>query len=169
MTQTDKSTMDRMGMARARADDHWLHGAAAKTGRFVLSFLEMLAAMMVGMPILFSLRSRVPASSFFAAAFVRGTNLNDLAMLVFMVVPMVIWMTVRGHDWRHSAEMVFAMSLPVVAAIALRLMGVGDSQGWLIGLSRMGMVLGMLAEMLYRRDHYLGTAPHGAQAEHAPH
>jgi peptidoglycan/LPS O-acetylase OafA/YrhL len=83
-----------------------------------------------------------------------------------MVVPMVIWMIVRGHGWHHSAEMAFAMSVPVAVAICLRLLGVGGSQLWLVGVSHLGMLLGMLTAMLYRRDHYTGNAHHLAHAAH---
>ena len=51
-------------------------------------------------------------------------------------------------------------SAPVAAVIALRLLGVGASQEWLIQVGYLGMFLGMLIAMLYRRDHYTGKAHH---------
>src|SRR5512141_878024 len=113
-----KTTKDHIHTASIPAQEHKIRSFAAKVGRFSLHFLEMMLAMMVGMPILFLLRRLIPASSSYKAIFVSGTNLHDLAMVVFMVIPMVIWMVVRGHGWRHSAEMAFAMSAPLVAVIA---------------------------------------------------
>ena len=123
--------------------------------------------MMVGMPFFFMLGRLISASSGYKAIFVRGTTLCGLAMIVFMVVPMVAWMIVRGHGWQHSAEMALAMSAPMVATIALRLLGLGASQPWLRQLGPWGMVLGMLIAMLYRREHYTGG--HARHAEHAGH
>jgi peptidoglycan/LPS O-acetylase OafA/YrhL len=166
MTTEIKTTQAHIYTASIPAQDHKIRSSAAKVGRFSLHFLQMLLAMMVGMPLLFSLRSRIPASSSYTAAFVPGTNLHDVAMVVFMVIPMVIWMVLRGHGWRHSAEMAFAMSVPVAVAICLRLLGVGGSQPWLVGVSHLGMLLGMLIAMLYRRDHYTGKAHHVAHTTH---
>jgi hypothetical protein len=160
MTMKSKTIIDYINTASMPTQDHKIRSLAAKVGRFTLHFLEMMLAMMVGMPILFSLRNLIPASSVYTAIYVRGTNLYDLARIVFMVVPMVAWMIVRGHGWRHSAEMAFAMSAPLAAVIALRLLGVGASQEWLIQAGYLGMFLGMLFAMLYRRDHYMGKADH---------
>ena len=159
---------DHVHTVNLQMQDHKIRSSAAKVGRFTLHFLEMMLAMMVGMPLLFSLRSRIPASSIYAEIFVRGTNLYDLARLVFMTVPMVIWMIVRGHGWRHSAEMAFAMSAPMAAVMALRLLGVGASQPWLIQVGYQGMFLGMLMAMLYRRDHYTGKSDHSGH-DHSAH
>jgi peptidoglycan/LPS O-acetylase OafA/YrhL len=166
MTTEIKTTTDHIHTASLPMHDHRIRNSASKAGRFTLHFLEMLLAMMVGMPVFFMLRNQIPASSIYAAAFVPGTNLHDVAMFVFMVVPMVVWMIVRGHGWRHSAEMAFSMSVPVVAAIALRLLGVGASRLSLIVLSHLGMLLGMLIAMLYRREHYSGKAHHAVHAAH---
>jgi flagellar biosynthetic protein FliP len=166
MTTETKTTQAHIHTASIPAQDHKIRSSAAKVGRFILHFLEMLMAMMVGMPFFFMVRNQVPGSSIYAAAFVPGTNLHDVAMVVFMVVPMVIWMIVRGHGWHHSAEMAFAMSVPGAVAICLRLLGVGGSQLWLVGVSHLGMLLGMLTAMLYRRDHYTGKAHHLAPITH---
>ena len=131
-----------------------------------MHLLEMLLAMMVGMPILYLLRNVIPASSSYAAAFQSGTTLNALAMGVFMTVPMVAWMIVRGHGWRHTAEMAFAMLAPVAAIIVLRLLGADASLPWLATASHPAMFLAMIIAMLYRRDHYTGKAGHAAHATH---
>ena len=167
-----KTTKTHVQTARIPAQDHKIRSSAARVGRFSLHFLEMMLAMMVGMPFFFMLRNQIPASSLYAAAFVRGTILFDLAMVVVMTVPMVAWMIVRGHGWRHSAEMAFAMSAPMVAVIALRLLVGSDSDlPWLRQVGYNGMFLGMLIAMLYRRDHYIGKDDHSAHDHpvHATH
>lgn len=166
MTTEIKTTKAHVHTASIPAQDHKIRSSGAKVGRFSLHYLEMVLAMMVGMPILFSLRSVIPETSSYTAIFVRGTNLYDLARIVFMTVPMVAWMIVRGHGWRYSAEMAFAMSAPLIAVIAVRLLGIGASQEWLIQAGYLGMFLGMLIAMLYRRDHYTGKAHHSAHATH---
>jgi hypothetical protein len=164
---TPMNQVENTAAPSTQAHEDRIRTSAWKVGRFTLHFLEMMVAMMVGMPFFFMLRNLIPASSIYAAAFVRGTNLYDLAMGVVMTVPMVIWMIVRGHGWRHSAEMAFAMFAPVAASVMLRLLvGADTYQPWLRQAGYWGMFLGMLIAMLYRRDHYTGKAGHSAHATH---
>jgi hypothetical protein len=166
MTIRNETTIDHTTTASRPAQDHRIRNAALGVGRFILHLLEMLLAMMVGMPILYGLRNLIPASSRYAAAFVSGTTLNALAMGVFMTVPMVAWMIVRGHGWRHSAEMAFAMFAPVAAIIVLLLLGADASLPWLAKASHPAMPLAMIIAMLYRHDHYTGKSGHAAHAAH---
>ena len=166
MTTEINTTMVHINSASIQAHDHRIRNSASKVGRFILHLLEMLLAMMAGMPILFMLRNLIPASSSFTAAFKSGTNLYNLAMAVFMTVPMVAWMIVRGHGWRHSVEMGFAMFAPVAAIIVLRLLGADANLPWLVKASHLAMFLGMIIAMLYRHDHYTGKARHSAHASH---
>ena len=169
MTIKSKTTMDYINTASTQVQHHKIRTSAAKVGRFGLHYLEMVVAMMVGMPFFFMLRNVIPASSSYRAVFVRGTILFDLAMVVVMTVPMVAWMIVRGHGWRHSTEMAFAMSAPMVAVIALRLLVGSDTYlPWLRQVGYNGMFLGMLIAMLYRRGHYTGKATHSGH-DHAAH
>jgi flagellar biosynthetic protein FliP len=158
--------MVHINTASIQAHDHRIRNSAAKVGRFSLHLLEMLLAMMAGMPILPMLRNLIPASSIYAAAFKSGTNVYGLTMAVFMTVPMVAWMIVRGHGWRHSAEMAFAMFVPLIAIIVLRLLGADAYLPWLDKASHLAMPLAMIIAMLYRRDHYTGKAGHSAHATH---
>ncbi len=137
-----------------------------KVGRFILHFLEMTAAMMVGMPILSMLRNLIPASSSYAAAFKSGTIPSELAMAIAMTVPMVAWMIVRGHGRRHSLEMGFAMFAPVAAIVVLRLLGADAYLPWLRNASHPAMFLGMVIAMLPRRGHYMGKAGHATHTTH---
>jgi hypothetical protein len=164
MTTEMNTTMDHIHTDSIQMQDHRIRNFASQVGHFSLHFLEMLLAMMVGMPILFMLRSLIPASSNYAAAFQSGTIGYGFAMTVFMTVPMVAWMIVRGHGWRHSAEMGFAMFMPVAVVIVLRLLGADAYLPWLRNASHLGMFLGMLVAMLYRHDHYTGKTDHAAHA-----
>jgi hypothetical protein len=169
MTTETKTTKTHIHTASIPAQDHKIWSSAAKLGRFSLHYLEMVVAMMIGMPFFFMLRNVIPASSSYTAIFVRGTILFDLAMVIVMTIPMVIWMIVRGHGWRHSAEMAFAMSALMVVVIALRLLvGSNTYSPWLRQVGYNGMFLGMLIAMLYRRDHYTGKANHSAH-DHSGH
>ncbi len=161
-----KTTIDFFNTTSIPVQDHPIRGSVLKAGRFILHFLEMIVAMMVGMPIFFMLRNLVPASSPYAAAFKSGTILFDLVMTVFMTIPMVTWMIVRRHGWRHSVEMAIGMSTPVAVIDALRLLGAGAYLPWLSKASHLAMFLGMLTVMLYHRDHYTGNAGHSAHAAH---
>jgi AraC family transcriptional activator FtrA len=64
-------------------------------------------------------------------------------------------MRIRGRGWRHGIDMSLAMLIPwavvLVAANALP---------WLAGLSTAAMAIGMLAFMLFHREHYTGGAHH---------
>src|SRR5512144_1188436 len=112
MNIKSNTIMDYVNTASIQAHDHRIRNIATSLGLFILHFLEMLLAMMAGMPILYVLRNLIPAASSYSAAFGSGTILSDLAMGVFMTVPMVAWMIVRGHGWRHSVEMAVAMLAP---------------------------------------------------------
>lgn len=141
--------------------------SALKVGRFLWHYAEMLLAMGVG-GFLFSLLLRhIPESSNYAAAFARGTYPRAIVSSLFMTVPMVAWMIVRGHGWRHSWEMTGAMLAPVAAIIVLRLLGGDVYLPWLSKINCPAMDLAMLVYMLYHRDHYIGGTGHSAHSASA--
>ncbi len=163
--------MQEVGQAQPAATMHTHHheqqSMFSRAGYFILHLLEMTLAMMVGMPILFVMRNMVPTSSPYAAALRSGTIQFDLVMTVFMAVPMVAWMIVRRHGWPHTVEMAVGMSAPVAAIVVLRLLAVGAYLPWLSKASHLAMFLGMLAAMLYRRDHYAASHASHQQRVHA--
>jgi hypothetical protein len=126
----------------------------ASIGRFLLHFAEMWVAMTVGMVIFIPIRLALIAQGY--------TTLLDTASIdyqagmgVFMAVPMVAWMRLRGHGWRMGTEMAGAMLVPTLAVLLLCALGVPDVFPWLSTKSTApAMVIGMLAIMLYRREHY---------------
>ena len=143
--------------ANTEADGRW--DLAGKVSRFIQHLLEMLVAMGAGMAIFHLLARLIPASSSYAEVSDPETDLHTIAMMVFMTVPMVGWMIVRGHGWRHSTEMAVAMSAPTVAIILLCQL---IDLSWLADVSGPAMFLGMITAMLYRRDHYTAALPMAA-------
>src|SRR5690349_9301352 len=141
--------------------------SALKVGRFIGHYAEMLLAMGIG-GFLFSLLLRqIPESSSYAAVLARGTYLRAILSSLFMTVPMVAWMILRGHGWRHSWEMTGAMLAPVAVIIVLRMLGVDAYLPWIAKINCPAMDLAMLVYMLYHRDHYIGEAGHSAHTTNA--
>jgi hypothetical protein len=126
----------------------------------------MMLAMGAGMALFPVLVGLIPASSGYAAALERGTYLRTIGSSLFMTVPMVAWMIFRGHGWQHSVEMSVAMLAPVAGIIVLRLLGADAYLPWLTKVNCLAMSLGMLAAMLYRREHYMGEAGYAAHTAH---
>jgi flagellar biosynthetic protein FliP len=155
-----------LNTASIQAQRHRIRTSVSKAGRFILHLLEMLLAMMAGMVALSFLGDLIPAYSSLYFAFRSGTNLYELAMVVSMTVPMVTWMIVRGHGRRHGVEMAFAMFAPVAVIIVLRLLEADAYLPWLADIGHMASFVGMIAAMLYRRDHYTGKVAHSVHANH---
>jgi hypothetical protein len=120
--------------------------------RFALHFAEMSLAMVAGMGV-FHLLAGMPGHGS-----AEPTSLSyEVGMMVFMTVPMVAWMRFRGHSMRHGIEMAAGMLAPVMVIDALLLVGVGATMPWLASTSGPAMLLGMVAAMLLRPGHYLGS------------
>jgi hypothetical protein len=116
----------------------------------------MQIPMVLGATICFLLGRLIPASSSFATVYHPGTYLYTAGDILFLIVPVVVWMIFRGYGRRHSLEMAVAMLAPVAAIIML-----GQSAGyayllWLVTAVYPAMCLGMLVYMLYHRDHFTG-------------
>jgi hypothetical protein len=75
-------------------------------GRFALHFLEMLLAMYAGMLIFMAIPGVVALPAL----------LHQFGMALSMTLPMVLWMRIRGHGWRHGFEMSAAMLVPWAVA-----------------------------------------------------
>jgi transcriptional regulator GlxA family with amidase domain len=108
----------------------------------------MVLAMFVGMLIYMPLQSLLPA------------ELQQIGMALFMAWPMVVWMRVRGHAWRHGFEMAAAMLVPWAA--------LGTASKVIPSLApfaEWAMYAGMLAYMVFRREHYLGGTAHAHAAQ----
>jgi hypothetical protein len=119
---------------------------------FARHFGEMVLAMLVGMVVLGG-----AAELLFAAA---GSSLSDqsggaqvMLMGFNMTVPMVIWMSYRGHAAARNVEMALSMVVPSVAAAVLAWAGVLES-GAAFGVQHAVMVPAMLGVMLWRYEDY---------------
>jgi hypothetical protein len=125
---------------------------------FLRHYLEMIAAMLVGMVVLGAAVRGVLA----LAGLEFPTQYPELAaleMAVDMSVGMVVWMRHRGHGWASTLEMVGAMFAPLVALFPLLWLGLiaGDS---LMALEHLAMLPLMYLVMLRRRADYGGSS-HG--------
>ena len=140
----------------------------SSTRHFVRHYLEMVAAMFLGMVVL-----GAPAGWALDAIGSSWSELNAdapslmlLGMAVTMTVPMVGWMRYRGHGRRANAEMSASMLIPTFAAIGLFESGAMTDVSALLAIEHVAMLLGMLVAMLLRPDEY---RHHHAHAHaHAP-
>src|SRR5512134_395667 len=106
-------------------------GCARQVGRFLLHLLELAIPMVLGMMGVGMLADQLQASPSFGAAFQSDTDLSILGDGLFMSLPMVAWMVVRRHGWRHSLEMAAAMIVPGLAIVALSWLGADSFAPWL--------------------------------------
>jgi transcriptional regulator GlxA family with amidase domain len=119
--------------------------------RFVLHFGEMVLAMYVGMLLYMPIQGMLPSA------------VHQVGMALFMAWPMVVWMRVRGHAWRHGCEMAAAMLIPWAAVIGLQ---AATGLSWLQPVGSAAMYLGMLGYMLVRREHLTHASPNARLPMH---
>jgi hypothetical protein len=112
----------------------------------------MVLAMFLGMVVLGGLAQLASAAA--------GGSLNDTAaefqvllMGFNMTLPMVAWMSYRGHASGRNAEMATSMILPSLFAAVLAWTGVLGEAGAL-ALQHGVMIPAMLAVMLWRYEDY---------------
>src|SRR5512134_1155792 len=152
MTIKTNTTIDHGNTASIQAQGHWILNYALKVGFFVWHYFEMMLAMGVGATLFEWLVREMPKSTRYAIGLQPGTFLYISGISLSMMLVMIAWMIVRGHGWRHSAEMAVAMLVPValVAVISIRR---GDAALFDENYCS-AMCVGMLAAMLYRWDHF---------------
>ncbi|MER5321722.1 hypothetical protein [Streptosporangium roseum] len=122
---------------------------------FIRHYLEMLAAMFVGMAVL---AAAVRAGLALAGLeFPAQPEVAALEMAVDMSAGMIVWMRYRGHGWAATLEMAGSMLVPALALFPLLWTGV-ISSGALLLLEHVVMLPLMLLVMLRRRDEYGGPA-----------
>ncbi|WP_031164403.1 hypothetical protein [Streptosporangium roseum] len=122
---------------------------------FFRHYLEMIAAMFVGMAVL---GAAVRAGLALAGLeFPARPEAAALEMAVDMSAGMIVWMRYRGHGWAATLEMTGSMIVPALALFPLLWTGVitGDA---LLVLEHVVMLPLMLLVMLRRRDEYGGPA-----------
>lgn len=124
--------------------------------RFTRHYLEMVAAMLVGMVVLGAL-------SDWLLDLPDRTSVELVEMAVWMTLPMVAWMRFRGHGWRPVNEMAAAMLVPAAVALVLLGTGVVTDGDTLIMFEHTVMFPAMFVAMLLRRDEYIGHDHHAAE------
>jgi hypothetical protein len=133
--------------------------------RWLRHLVEMIAAMLIGMEVLFSQATAIARAFGYPDLMGDLPILATLVMAVTMTVPMALWMDYRGHARRGVMEMTMAMLAPLVVVVPLGVGGVlsGHDLGSMYHLAMYGP---MLAVMVYRRSEYMGS--HGQHAADRP-
>jgi peptidoglycan/LPS O-acetylase OafA/YrhL len=119
---------------------------ARNWGRFALHYLEMVAAMVVGMMVL------APVWQVAWPGHADRPDTAALAMATDMSVAMAGWMAVRGHGRRGIALMSAAMVLPF-AVLALPYWAGLMPGSWLLPLGHVLMLPLMAVVMLLPAGH----------------
>ena len=120
---------------------------------FTRHYLEMVAAMLLGMVTLYPLWL-LATDGATDGSWVHRTEVELVAMATAMTVPMVLWMRHRGHAARPTIEMAVAMYAGLVVVFPFLWVG------WLgeMGVMMTGhvlMPLFMLGAMLWRPEEYV--------------
>jgi hypothetical protein len=127
--------------------------ASTKVTNFVFHFAEMWVAMILGMGVFMALGIALTSQGY--AALLDATSIEfQVGMGVSMVAPMAVWMRLRGCSWRECVEMSSVMLGSTGAALVLRGLELREALVWVAKYQHAAMLVGMLALMLYRREHY---------------
>jgi hypothetical protein len=127
-------------------------GRAGSWRRFLGHFGEMLLVMLLGMGVLSGVAQLAVAAAGGSLTGAPG-SFRVLLMGFNMTVPMVAWMSYRGHPRAQNIEMAAAMIVPTLAAAALAAAG-ALSTGAALGVQHAAMIPAMLGVMLWRYEHY---------------
>jgi flagellar biosynthetic protein FliP len=162
-TSPEEAHMNTSDEARTpRAQTGSRHPAHAATGhgwrRLPRHYLEMVAAMLVGMVVLgAAVRGMVALAGLQYPT--QYPELAALEMAFTMSAGMVVWMRHRGHRWASTLEIAGAMFAPAVALFPLLWLGVIAGDAMLV-LEHLAMFPLMCLVMLRLRAEY-GGAAHG--------
>jgi hypothetical protein len=117
---------------------------ARKLVRFVGHYIEMAAAMIIGMVLLDPL---------WPSDWLVRTDVNAIVMATNMTIAMGLWMRIRRHSLPRIAEMCAVMYLPFVALLVPYWLGALSATVLMIA-GHVIMFPLMLAAMLWRRSEY---------------
>lgn len=131
-------------------------GRRAGVRRFAIHYLEMVAAMVLGMMTLYP-GWLVSTSSLAESSWARMAEVDLLAMAVAMTLPMVAWMRHRGHGAQSTLEMTLAMIAGFVVLYPL-MWARAITATTVTELGHVLMLLFMLVAMLCRRAEYASCA-----------
>jgi flagellar biosynthetic protein FliP len=122
---------------------------------FLCHYLEMIAAMLVGMAVFgIAVQGVLTLAGLEAPGREEWTSLE---MAAEMSAGMVIWMRYRGHGWASSLEMTAAMFAPPALLFPLLWAGAVPA-GSLMVLEHLVMLPAMFLVMLRRRAEYGGAS-----------
>jgi hypothetical protein len=124
----------------------------ASNGQFIRHFLEMVAAMVVGMAVLGAAVSGILAL-LGHSNLTHYVGLRAMLMATYMSVGMAFWMRHRGHRWPRIGEMAGAMYGPFLVLIVPFWVGMIPGAALLAG-GHLLMLPFMLGVMLLRREEY---------------
>jgi hypothetical protein len=136
------------------------HTRRGERRRLIRHFLEMVAAMAVGMAVLGGVVRLTLAMLGVSDFLADRVGIAALVMTVNMTIGMAVWMRHRGHGWGAIAEMSAAMFAPLAILIGPFSAGAlsGDA---LLGWMHVLMLPAMAIAMRHRRAEY-------AQNHHVP-
>jgi len=120
--------------------------------RFALHYVEMLAAMGLGMLIFHPLFGLVADNTGWAGTYARD-DVSAMVMATSMVIGMSLWMWFRTCSRAAILEMAAAMYLPFVVLLVPLWMG-AIGRGFLMLVGHLLMLVTMFLAMLYRRSEY---------------
>jgi hypothetical protein len=119
---------------------------AAPTNRaFVVHYLQMLAAMGIGMVVLTPFSMHLVHHA--------GVEVEALSMVTTMVAGTAVWMAHRLHSWSEILEMSAAMYGSFVVLFPFYWLGVLSPTSLTI-LGHLVMLVAMAVAMRHRRDRY---------------
>jgi hypothetical protein len=117
---------------------------ARKLARFAGHYVEMVAAMIIGMMALGAL---------WPAIWLERADVDAIVMATNMTVAMVLVMALRRHSWPRIAEMSAAMYLPFLALLVPFWLGAISGTALMVA-GHVIMFPLMLAAMVWRRAEY---------------
>jgi hypothetical protein len=140
----------------ANNKDQWrrLCRATVCLACFVLHFGEMWVVMAIGMAAFGPVRLALASQGYTGLLDPMSID-SEVGMGIFMVVPMVLWIRIRGRGWRDCGEMAVAMVIPWAGVLLLNHLGLTRELPWLSMSGRTAMLLGMLVIMLHYRNRYM--------------
>lgn len=117
---------------------------AGKFARFTGHYIEMVAAMLIGMVVLHPL---------WPSAWLERPDAGALVMATNMTVAMTAAMLLRRHSWPRIAEMAVAMYLPFAVLLVPYWLGAVSGMTVMVA-GHVIMFPLMLAAMVWRRAEY---------------
>lgn len=147
-------------MNRPAVRDGPIAAATRSAARFGLHLLEMCVVMCVSLALLGLLASAATAGLGFPDVREEAPEMSALVVAAALAGSMVVWMRLRGMEWRPTLE----MAAPAPLAAALMVTGYWSgivAQRSLIGSVCGAACLGMVAVMLFRfRLYSTHAGPH---------